>query len=600
MPLSRRSFIHALAMGGAAASLGIGSTAGATAAGTAVAGAPAAGTAAADLLQLAVAFPRTAAERAVVARLDDTHAIVDGGVELLLWPGDVATLLQAGVPFRITVADLLARDRAEAEAATTAAVDLDAIPGGKDDYQPLEAIYAEFEALAAAHPDLVRVITQPEPSLEGREVKGVEIYRGDGGDGRPVAYIDGCHHAREWPAADYCRLFAHHLVETAGTPRTDAILDGVRVRLVPVVNVDGYVHTFTHKGKATDNANLGIVAGGQGAYVRKNNRVAPADEAHAVDLAGGTSLTGEQDAHYGVDPNRNYAYLWGGTTGALVDGVPPAPAAETVPLYASTSPNPVDQTYFGTDAFSEPDTRNTRAFFLTNAVVTYLSNHTQGRLMLRPWGHTTDPCPDDELLTELGQAMSDAMIPYDPAERPYENKIGLGLYATNGTSNDWAYAVTGTLGYVVEHSTAFHPAYTSQHAPGVQWPGVMEMFTIACEEALAARSHSVLRGRVADAAGQAVQATLTLTKATTTPYSRNGGVRDLGSLTAGRTELEELQVLTLTTQPDGTFTWHVNPSTRPIAEAEEAYTLTVEAAGRTTSTAVVVARGQSLDLDLVV
>jgi hypothetical protein len=585
MTLSRRTFLRASAYAGSAAALAGGSAA--SAAGLlAKSGAPA-GT----VLQLAVAHPQSAVQRALLATMDDTHAIVDGGVELLLWPGDAAKLAEAGVPFRVTVPDLVARDQAlEAATAELRAT----IPGGKTDYQPLDAIYAEFDALAAKRPDLARVVTLPHPSLEGRTVKGIEIYRGDAGDGRPVAYFDGCHHAREWPSADYCRLFAHHLVETAGTPRTDAVLDGLRVRIVPVVNVDGYVHSFSHKGRPTDNANLGIVAGGQGAYVRKNNRVAPADQAHAVDVA--ASPAGEVDPHYGVDPNRNYAYLWGGTTGGLV--AIPAPAGETAPFFAQTSPSPVDQTYFGTDAFSEPDTRNTRDFFLGNAVVTYLSNHTQGRLVLRPWGHTTVPAPDDALLTELGKALSDAMIDRRNSLGPYENKIGLGLYATNGTSNDWAYATTGTLGYVIEHSTSFHPPYASVHAPGTQFPQAIEMFTRACEEALRVRSHSVLRGAVTRS-GTPVRAKLTLTRTATTPYSRNGGVRDLGSATARRTELSETVGLVLET--DGRFTWHVNPSTRPIASGPEAYELVVEAldgSGAKATRSVVVERGQVLDLDL--
>ncbi|HWG93357.1 MAG TPA: M14 family zinc carboxypeptidase [Mycobacteriales bacterium] len=588
MDLSRRTFLRTSAYAGTAAALA-GSSA-ASAAGLLGGRDVPAGT----VLQLAVARPQTAAHRALLSRLDDTHAVVDGGVELLLWPGDAAALLEAGVPFTVTVPDLLARDRA-LEAAASAAL-AGRVPGGKDDYQPLDAIYAELDELAARRPDLARVVTLPHPSLEGRTVKGIELSRGDAGDGRPVAYFDGCHHAREWPSADYCRIFAHHLVETAGTPRTDAVLDGLLVRIVPVVNVDGYVHSFTHKGQATDNSTLGIVAGGQGAYVRKNNRVAPVDAAHAVDVA--ASPVGEVDPHYGVDPNRNYAYLWGGTTGGLVNI--PAPAGETVPFFAQTSPNPVDQTYFGTDAFSEPDTRNTRDFFLSHAVVTYLSNHTQGRLVLRPWGHTTVPSPDDALLTELGQALSDAMR--DPVNHfgPYENKIGLGLYATNGTSNDWAYAATGTLGYVIEHSTAFHPPYTSAHAPGQQWPQVVEMFTRACEEALRPRSHSVLTGTVTRD-GAPVPARLTLTRTTATPYSRNGGVRDVGSATARRTELTETVSLVLET--DGAFTWHVNPSSRPIAErpsGPEAYTLVAEAldGSGTTTQQVVVDRGQARELDL--
>jgi hypothetical protein len=193
--LSRRTFLRASAYAGTAAAVAGGSAA--SAAGLlAERGAPA-GT----VLQLAVAHPQNAVQRALLATMDDTHAIVDGGVELLLWPGDAAKLLEAGVPFRVTVPDLVARDQAlEAATAELRAT----IPGGKTDYQPLDAIYAEFDALAAKRPDLARVVTLPHPSLEGRTVKGIEIYRGNAGDRAPVAYFDGCHHAREWPSRTAC------------------------------------------------------------------------------------------------------------------------------------------------------------------------------------------------------------------------------------------------------------------------------------------------------------------------------------------------------------------------------------------------------------
>ena len=68
----------------------------------------------------------------------------------------------------------------------------------------------------------------------------------------------------------------------------------------------------------------------------------------------------------------------------------------------------------------------------------------------------------------------------------------------------------------------------------------MEMFTIAAEEAAKANSHSVLSGTVTRD-GAPVAATLTLSRSFDTPYSSNGGARDVGSLTAMRTELAETQ-----------------------------------------------------------
>jgi VCBS repeat-containing protein len=296
---------------------------------------------------------------------------------------------------------------------------------------------------------------------------------------------------------------------------------------------------------------------------------------------------------YGVDPNRNYAYLWGGTTGSIANGV-------DFPLFASTSLNPFDQTFHGHDAFTEPEVVNNREYFLANNVITYLSNHTSGRLVLRPWGHTTEPAPDDAILTDLGQQLADAMIGAG-FDTPYENKIGLGLYPTLGTSNDWAYAATGTLGYVIEHSTEFHPRWNTLHAPGQVWPYAVEMFMRAAEAAADPAHSGVLEGTVTDANGDPVAATLTLTKTFTTPYAGDE-YQNTGATLSLEDGVTETQTLTLET--DGTFRWFLNPSTRPIAELggdEETYTLTVTAAdGHEVTTELLLQRGETVELDLTV
>ena len=580
MALSRRSFLRAAALSMGAISMGA-----TTASASAVTALP---STLKDVLQVVVAFPRTDRQRAALPNFDDTHAIVDGGVELLLWPGDLARLQATGMPYEVRIADLLAHEAAEAS--TAAAVDtVVAVPGGVTDYRDLADFHAVFEQLerdAAEHPGLhARVITLPIRSFEGREIKGVEIWMGEEADGRGIAYVDGCHHAREWPAAEYPALFARWLVDeaVAGNGRVTSMLSGVKVRIVPVINVDGFAYSRSWAGTVMDNSTLGIVAGGQGAYVRKTQRNNP------------LVTTGvDSPIFYGVDPNRNYAYLWGGTTGSLVNGV-------DAPIFASTSSNPTDQTYYGTEPFSEPEVANNRDFFLHNNVITYLSNHTSGRLILRPWGHTTDACPDEALLVEMGDAMSRATETDDLVG--YESKIGLGLYPTLGTSNDWAYAATGTLGYVIEHSTAFHPGYFSFHGPGTQWPYVMEMFLRAAEYAGDPRCFATLTGKITDASGAALAGTITLAKAFTTPFAGLEEYQGTGQLTAMASELEEAIELTLPVGPTGEWEWHVNPSTRPIAEignTVETYRMTVTTAVGSHTQDVEVVRGQALALDVVI
>src|SRR5687768_1039536 len=95
--------------------------------------------------------------------------------------------------------------------------------------------------LAKKNPSLVKLFEMPRPSLEGRTIYGLEIaadVKGD--DGRPIFYMDGVHHAREWPASEFTMMYAHYLVEKFGKdPEITSLMKKARVILVPIVNVDG-------------------------------------------------------------------------------------------------------------------------------------------------------------------------------------------------------------------------------------------------------------------------------------------------------------------------------------------------------------------------
>ena len=54
--------------------------------------------------------------------------------------------------------------------------------------------------------------------------------------------------------------------------------------------------------------------------------------------------------------------------------------------------------------------------------------------------------------------------------------------------------------------------------------------------------------------------------------------------------------MTLETEPNGTFTWHVGPSLRPYEKKAETYTLTITAGGKSKTMQVLVKRGQRLNL----
>jgi hypothetical protein len=299
------------------------------------------------------------------------------------------------------------------------------MPGpDRKDYRRLSPYVSEMRKLAGKHPSFVRVIKLEHKSLEGRNVLGLEIAARVGRkDGRPAFYVDGVHHAREWPAAEYPMIFAHHLAEGFGRKREiTSLLSRLRVVIVPVVNVDGFDYS---RESLVDAQGLGaypLAVVGLEASWRKNRRSpsgATVPEAHR-----------NPDA-YGVDPNRNYSYAWGDDGGGF-------------------SGTHVDQTYRGDEPFSEPETRNVRKLVLGRHVTGVITNHTYGNLVLRPWGHTAKDAPDERILAPLGARLARAM-------GGYTNQKGIGLYVTTGTTDDWAYAATSALGYTLEHGTAFHP-----------------------------------------------------------------------------------------------------------------------------------------------
>ncbi len=518
-----------------------------------VAGAPSART---DTDRLAlVRVPVDSPEEAafVASTFDETHNHVPGYVEVLLWPGDAAKLAAHGYRYEVLTEDIYAHDLAAAPTAT-AVVEL---PGpDRTDYRRLGDYVSEMKQLAKDHPSYVKLLKLPHKSLEGRSIHGLEIGADvRRNDGRPVYYIDGIHHAREWPAAEYPMIFAHALLEHRNNPEVQRLLRGIRIIIVPIVNVDGFDYSresvlSAHQAIADRTSATGSPNGFEG-YWRKNRR----------------SFTGVTLPHvhknpdaYGVDPNRNYGFKWGDNVGG-------------------SSSSQTSTTYRGEAPFSEPETKNVRHLLSTNNVVSVITNHTYGRLVLRPWGDTLEDAPDERLLAALGAQMAEQM-------GGYQNLKSIELYATTGTTEDWAYGALGALSYTFEHGTAFHPPYAD--SVGKDVAGVMNAFYTMAKATVHDGWHSIVSGRVVDGAGRPVAAKLQIVKRFSSPQWPNNP--------AGIDSIKEAQKMSMVAAPDGGFTWHLSPSTRPHVEEKggtEAYSLVVSAPGLGSRTIqVVVNRGQ--------
>jgi hypothetical protein len=484
----------------------------------------------------------------LMSHFDETHNHGPNEIELLTWPGDLAELDSLGLDYEVVIEDLVAHDRALEAASDTEAVPQ---PGpDRTEYRRLADYNAEMQELADKNKGLVELFEMPRPSLEGRTIYGIEIAAdvADKSDGRPIFYLDAVHHAREWPAAEFTMIFAHHLVEKFGKdPKITSLLKRARVIVVPVVNVDGFDFsreslTSAHPAVASNTDFLSSPQGWEG-YWRKNRR----------SLTGVTAPAAERNVDaYGVDPNRNYSYLWGDNQGG-------------------SSGSQLDETYRGEAPFSEPEVANVRDIILNRNTTGVITNHTYQSSVLRAGGGDS---PEDEILKSLGQEMADAM--------GYQNNGTVG-YPTTGTTDDWSYAVTGGVGFTIEHGTqGFHPPYGDfvlQHNDEVS-----KAFTIMLDAVADPKYHSVLTGRVAGG-----PAKLTLTKTMRVPLSDGNPL--------GEPFVVEKIKYTMTADENGRFEWHVGPSTSPWNKKKESYTLTVTSPkGGSMKMPVVVDRGEKLNL----
>jgi carboxypeptidase T len=136
---------------------------------------------------------------------------------------------------------------------------------------------------------------------------------------------------------------------------------------------------------------------------------------------------------FGVDPNRNYGYMWG-------------------TLNVNTSSHvPQDETYVGPRAFSEPEVRAVRnliAVELFSGVITY---HSYSQLILYPWGYTPKPIvdpTDGSGMQQLAEKMKELI--HNVHSRTYTPEQSSKLYPTAGDTTDWTYGEYGTWSLTIE------------------------------------------------------------------------------------------------------------------------------------------------------
>ena len=283
-------------------------------------------------------------------------------------------------------------------------------------YQTVEETFAFAEALAATYPDLVTWTDvgnswEKSAGLGGYDVMVLRLTNSAIPGPKPKLFATGAVHAREYTTAPLLVRFAEYLMDNYGAD-ADAtwILDHHEVHLMLHANPDG-------RKKAEG-----------GVWWRKNTN---------------QNYCGPTSSDRGADLNRNFSYQWGCCGGS--------------------SGNQCSETYRGPSPASEPETQAVQDYLRAqfpdqrgpnlndpapdDATGIYLDIHSYSRLVLWPWGFTSSPAPNGAQLQTLGRKFA-YWNHYQPLQ-------AIGLYATDGTTDDFAYGDLGVASYTFELGTEF-------------------------------------------------------------------------------------------------------------------------------------------------
>ena len=271
-------------------------------------------------------------------------------------------------------------------------------PARDSRYHNYAEMVADITATQAAHPDIVKVFSIGK-SYQGRDIWVAKISDNVAVDeAEPEILFDALHHAREHLTVEQALYTLHMLADGYATdPTVKALVDSREVFIIFEVNPDGGEYDLT----GTTGVNAPYRAW------RKTRQPNPGS------------------SYIGTDPNRNYGYHWGCCNGS--------------------SSNPASITYRGSAPWSSREAQVVRDFVNSRVIggrqqiKAHITFHTNGQLILWPYGYTKTDVPWDMTLDDhaafvaLGKGMA--------ARNGYRAMQSSDLYITDGDQIDWLYGV---------------------------------------------------------------------------------------------------------------------------------------------------------------
>ncbi|XP_017402303.1 carboxypeptidase O [Cebus imitator] len=224
---------------------------------------------------------------------------------------------------------------------------------------------------------------------------------------KKIVWMDCGIHAREWIAPAFCQWFVKEILQNyKDNSRIHKFLRNLDFYVLPVLNIDGYIYTWT-----TDR------------LWRKSR--SPHNN--------GTC--------FGTDLNRNFNASW---------------------CSIGASKNCQDETFCGTGPLSEPETKAVASFVESKKddILCFLTIHSYGQLILTPYGYTKNKSSNHPEMIQVGQKAANAL----KAKYGTNYRVGSSadiLYSSSGSSRDWARDIgipfsytfelrdTGTYGFVL-------------------------------------------------------------------------------------------------------------------------------------------------------
>ncbi len=253
---------------------------------------------------------------------------------------------------------------------------------------------ADFTRLDREHPELVDRMTIGVTGILNLPLLAVRVtneavpfHDADLATGQKLrVYLDGGHHGNEFLGVDLVMYYLEDLISkaAAGDPDVEAFLKTHEVYATPIVNPEGNL-LDTRK-----NANQ-------------------------------------------VDPNRNYAFQFGGPG-----------SGDTI----------LDLNYRGPSSFSEPEVLANAEFARSIMPDLWITMHTGVAEFYWPWGWTHDKSPDEAFFKSIEQPFENA------TNGRVDAMMAAELYLAAGATDDWGYGQLGVPSHTFEvHEDQFIPVY---------------------------------------------------------------------------------------------------------------------------------------------